>query len=91
MGCKRRIVEPDARRRATTTARRLRRSDELCAGRDGAVGGGGRVGDLERHADVPGQPPAHLHLVDVRGVRRVGQLQGRPPAGRSATSVEGRA
>ena len=37
-----------------------------------------RVVDLERHADVARHAAADLHLVDVGGVGRVGQLQRRP-------------
>jgi len=53
------------------------------------VGGGGgpgrsaRVGDLERNPDVTGDGAPDLDLVDVRGVRRIGELVRSAEAGRS--------
>ena len=36
------------------------------------------VGDLKGHPDGAGDPPADLHLIDVLGVGRVGQLEVSP-------------
>ena len=58
----------------------------------GQLGGhGGRVGDRERHPDVPGHAPAHLDLVDVGRVRGIGQLQRGAPGFQDRHPAAGRA